>query len=313
MRRLLLAAGATALAAAPGCGSGGKPGSKTKTTRTQGRGAAPAKPASRRGRSVKAIVSRGDGGAIVVVPVRLAGREYGFVVDTGASQSSIDVRAARRAELKQTGKRQTQTTLGCATSSQPVRIPDWSLSGIPLPPTTATAQETDLAKQSKGKVVGLLGSDVLSHFGRVAIDYHAARLTLGGPAPRGGRSFAARVIRLEGQTLVGAKAVVHGRRLPFLIDTGASSSTIDSRVAQPLGLRSAGRMRSVSAVNCRTKIQPVRLDRWRVGAVELPGVAAASQRSALFSQAIAGLIGGDVFSHAGRVSIDFRTGKVTLG
>ncbi len=72
-------------------------------------------------------------------------------------------------------------------------------------------------------------------------------------------------------------------------------------------------MRSVSAVHCRTKVQPVRLDRWRVGAVDLPAIAAASQRGALFSQAIAGLIGGDVFRNAGRVSIDFRTGKVTLG
>jgi predicted aspartyl protease len=267
-----------------------------------------------RGVTVKVVLSQGADGALAVVPVQVGRKGYGFIVDTGASQTSVDSSVVAAARLPKAGKRQTQTTVGCTTSSQPVALRSWALQDLTLPPITATSEHTDLAARSHGKIAGLLGADVLAKFGRMTIDYRRSTMTLGGPAPRGGKTFTARIVRAKGETFVAVRVAIHGRSFAYLVDTGAGSSTIDSRLAASLGLKSAGPKRTISAVNCKTTVQPVRIDRWTVGSVTLPAVVASSQRSSLLDTAqIAGLIGGNVFARYGRVSIDFRTGRVTLG
>lgn len=267
-----------------------------------------------RGTTVKIAISRSSDGALAVVPVQVGKKGYGFIVDTGASQTSVDSTLVKAAGLKNDGKPRTQASVGCTTSDQPVALHGWALDGVTLPPVTATSAPTDLGKRTNGKIAGLLGSDVLSKFGRLTINYRRSTMTLGGPAPRGGRAFTAKVIRRGGETFVAVRVDIHKRAFAYLVDTGAGASTIDSRLAASLGLRNTGPKRTVSAVNCPTTVQPVRIDRWQVGSVKLPSLPGLSQRSNLLDTAqIAGLIGGNVFAHYGRVSIDFQTGRVTLG
>ena len=60
----------------------------------------------------------------------------------------------------------------------------WSLDGVPLSPQQLTAA-TLPQMGGKGEPVGLLGSDVLSRFGAIRIDFGSGDLILPG---RGGRA-----------------------------------------------------------------------------------------------------------------------------
>lgn len=49
-----------------------------------------------------------------------------------------------------------------------------------LPSTVALSSPSSITEQTKGKLVGLLGLDVLSTFGDVTIDFAGKRMVLGG-------------------------------------------------------------------------------------------------------------------------------------
>ncbi len=70
--------------------------------------------------------------------------------------------------------------MGCIGNAQPVGVPSWSVAGVALAPQTVTAATLpDFG--GAGQPVGLLGSDVLSRFGAVRLDFTAQTLTFGGP------------------------------------------------------------------------------------------------------------------------------------
>ena len=141
-------------------------------------------------------VSTVAGQVAEMVNVCIDGRgPYPFVIDSGAGESIIDARLAARLHLAHDGSATEFDGVGCTGTAQPVEgsvmVGGGRSAGCPEL-TAATLPDFGGA----GHPVGLLGSDVLSRFGAVRIDFTAQTLTFGrrrGTASarqRGGRARA---------------------------------------------------------------------------------------------------------------------------
>lgn len=275
------------------------------------------KPADAR-ETVPATIVRQKGTVGALVRVQIKGRPFIFKVDTGATRTVVDQRAAKALHLPARGPAQKVTTLGCTTMAQPVAISDWRIGSVQLPPVTVSSTKTEVpgGTEKGARFGGLLGADVLSMFKAVTVEYRGSKLRLGATPMVGGKMMRVIISRAKGETAILAKARVHGRPTAFIFDTGAGQTTIDSRAAKPLGLKSAGKAKTIGAVTCTTQVKPVRLDRWSAGGVTLPTTTALSSRSALTAKVkgkIIGLIGADVMSTYGSVTVDFAHSRVQLG
>jgi hypothetical protein len=99
------------------------------------------------------------------------------VVDTGSSQSVVANSVARSASLAGTDRAQRQSTV-CSVITVPlVHSGPWSVPGQALHPQLVG--ETDFGTISLTGIQGLLGSDQLTRFGWVVLDYAGGRLVLG--------------------------------------------------------------------------------------------------------------------------------------
>ena len=117
----------------------------------------------------------------------------------------------------------------------------------------------------------------------------------------------------DGETLALARVVVHGRSFPFLIDTGSSKTLVDDALAKKLHLKTVGRPIKVTGVGCSESARKVRLKNWSIGGQRLPNIIATSSVIAGANGHAFGLLGSDVLSHFGTISIDYAHGQLTLG
>lgn len=156
-------------------------------------------------------------------------------------------------------------------------------------------------------VAGLVGSFVLVGF------------TGWGDAAVGGEAHAASTIPLrvvkarDGETLAFAIVIIHGKRFPFLIDTGSSKTLVDDALAKKLHLKTVGRPIKVTGVGCSEGARKVRLKNWSIGGQPLPSIVATSSVIAGADGQAFGLLGSDVLSKFGTISIDYAHGELTLG
>jgi hypothetical protein len=115
------------------------------------------------------------GSTIVIASVMIQGHgPYALAVDTGASVSIVDRTVATQAGLKKVGTPEPVAGVGGSQDATPVEVTEWSVGQIRLPPMLQPSPIATLdlpdAQKTNG-IVGLLGSDVLSRFGRIAVDY----------------------------------------------------------------------------------------------------------------------------------------------
>jgi predicted aspartyl protease len=122
------------------------------------------------------ILKAKDGETLALARVVVHGRAFPFLIDTGSSKTLVDVALARQLHLKRVGKPIKVTGVGCSETASKVRLSRWSIGGQPLPSIVATSS---VIAGADGKAFGLLGSDVLSHFGAIGLDYAHGELTLG--------------------------------------------------------------------------------------------------------------------------------------
>jgi predicted aspartyl protease len=130
------------------------------------------------GPSVAVRVVHQDGQVVVVAPVDVEGHgPYPFVVDTGASQSVVSQDLASTFHLHQVRRSVTIDAVGCTSKASMVQVGHWTSGAVTLPAGTALALRHPLGTSAPGKV-GILGSNELSRFADVTVDYAAGRLIL---------------------------------------------------------------------------------------------------------------------------------------
>lgn len=115
---------------------------------------------------------------IALVPVTIDGKgPFTFAIDTGASQSLVDSSVAKKLRVPATGNKHPVAGITNVTNVKTLRVAHWSVGGVKLPATTIV--ETNLPfGNASGGVQGLLGSDMLSQFDVITIDYAHQMLRL---------------------------------------------------------------------------------------------------------------------------------------
>ncbi|MGW0826608.1 aspartyl protease family protein [Streptomyces sp. NPDC002845] len=164
-RRVTLWLGAVLVAVLPTACIDGAPGSATSPERSAAR------------EIPLTVVERG-GQTIVLAPVSIHGEgPYTFVLDTGASSSVVDDDLARELDLPRTGKRQPISGVIGEDTVPVVSVREWKVGDISLDATDTTVVDLDSLHGDR-PIEGLLGSDVLSDFGQITVDYEKETLRL---------------------------------------------------------------------------------------------------------------------------------------
>src|SRR3954466_52427 len=115
---------------------------------------------------------------LALVPVTINGKgPFTFALDTGASRSLMDSAVAKRLEVKKTGSAGKIAGVNSVTKAQLVKVTTWKVGQIKLPPTTIISSNLPFGNAYAG-IQGLLGSDMLSGFDVVTIDYTQKQLRL---------------------------------------------------------------------------------------------------------------------------------------
>lgn len=131
-----------------------------------------------KGQTTQVKILRGGGGtAMILVPVTIDGQgPYDFALDTGAGITLIDTQLADNLQLPVTGDSAQVAGVGGTQDVTPVHVDAWSAGAIALP--SANIGRTGLTSFKQGSGVrGLLGSDILSSFGKITINYDTGQLS----------------------------------------------------------------------------------------------------------------------------------------
>lgn len=123
-------------------------------------------------------VQRLNGGGVDILVQVVINRQgpFTFVVDTGAESSLIDSNTAVELNLHRAGREHQIGGIGGSEQAVPVVIGDWSMGAVQLP--NAIVDSASVQDLSGDDTVGLLGSDILSQFGLVSINYDSQTLTV---------------------------------------------------------------------------------------------------------------------------------------
>jgi predicted aspartyl protease len=122
------------------------------------------------------VVKAPSGATAALVRVFIHGQLVPMLIDTGATLTVVNRTAARQLHLKTVGKpHEFCGVTGCALARR-VGVSNWNVGGVPLP--TMVVSSSPIAGLN-ARPFGLLGSDVLSSFGSVTIDYRDKQLILG--------------------------------------------------------------------------------------------------------------------------------------
>ena len=162
------------------CQVAGEPGAAPTATSTKSHKSAKGKrtPAKTGEVSVPIQVLTTRGETMVLVPVKVNGRgPYDFVLDTGASSSTVSRSLMRRLRLPRTGSTAHVRGVAGDTVVPLVTLSRWTIGGQRLHGRSMPV--LDLGGDfGTGQVGGLLGSDELRRFGAVKVDYKHERLVL---------------------------------------------------------------------------------------------------------------------------------------
>jgi gag-polyprotein putative aspartyl protease/Aspartyl protease len=289
------------------------------------------------GEKVPLTVSAVAGQVAETVDVCIGGQgPFPFVLDTGAGQSTIDAGLAHRLHLAAAGAPSAFAGVGCTGAAQPVSVGAWSLDGVALAPQQLTAA-TLPQMGGKGEPVGLLGSDVLSRFGGVRIDFDAGALVLPGPeggplhvslpytGPRspppaaltqGESGTAAPLTVTSAQGEVSLSVAVRfgqGPRWDFVVDTGSSQSVVSSSVTRRQSLAPTALAQRQSTVCSVITVPLVHSGSWSLPGVALHAQLIGSTDFGISLSGTQGLLGSDQLRRYGWVVLDYAGGQLVLG
>jgi predicted aspartyl protease len=286
--------------------------------------------------SVPLAVSKSKNQVVALVSVCINGRgPFPLVLDSGATSSALDSQVVHTLGLPSAGKASKASGISCTTTSQPVKVTDWSIGSMALQGQTVGSSTIPNFGLHKAPA-GLLGSDVLSRFGALRIDYQQQKLVL--PGPEGPVPSGRHVVRgpsttptpadiLTGyptQTAVPlAVASIDDQvialtpvqfsspvNFTFMVDTGASGSAVSTEAASSLKLPTLKKRQHVSGAACQTSVALVRSGKWSMSGTPLLSETLTSVK--LPTTSIDGLIGSDQLSRFGSVVIDYAGGRLLI-
>jgi Aspartyl protease len=262
---------------------------------------------------------------------------YPFVLDTGAGESTIDAGLAHRLQLTSAGAVTEFAGVGCTGTAQPVSVGSWSLDGVELAPqelTSATLPQMG----GKGEPDGLLGSDVLSRFGGIRVDFSAGLLVLPGAegaplaesAPFSGPQGSVPATLAEGErgttvplrvspetgnvSLSVAVRFAGGPRRAFVVDTGSSQSVVSSEVARAQTLRNTELAQRQATVCSVITVPLVHSGSWSVPGLMLhPQLIGSTDFGTIAETGTLGLLGSDQLRRYGWVVLDYTGAQMVLG
>ena len=115
---------------------------------------------------------------IALVPVTIDGKgPYTFALDNGESQSLVDSAVARDLGVKHSDGSHRVAGITNVTKVHTIEVTHWQVGDVQLPATTVVEANLPFGN-ADGGVQGLLGSDMLSQFDVVTIDYAHGMLRL---------------------------------------------------------------------------------------------------------------------------------------
>lgn len=161
---------------------------------------------------------------LVQVPVAVDGHGFQFIVDTGASVTSLTDATAAKAALRTEG----QTTVNGRHEAATATVARFELAGLEVRGPPVAVFSLPVANELTLGYAGILGLDVLGRYDTV-IDLHRARLTLmhaGDAARRATDALAKLPLRYTRDGLVIVDVTFAGHAVPAILDTGAWRSMI---------------------------------------------------------------------------------------
>lgn len=262
---------------------------------------------------------------------------FPFVLDTGAPTSLFDTHFLDHVHLSADAPVDVLRQPGCTVVVLHDLVRRWSIGPLAL-----ASQSVSVVRLPGfglgGQPMGLLGSDVLSRFGAVRLDYAAKRLTVAGPegessvpgttvdgptptpVPRDLLSAGMRtVISLDVTTSASGTSVLTPVKLgtagpfPFDVATGASTSAVTASLAAQQGLVKTGQTEPVTSFGCLRNAPVVRSGPWAIGSVALPTRLMTTSVAATSPAGAQGLLGSDALRSYGWVVLDYRSGSLVLG
>jgi predicted aspartyl protease len=132
------------------------------------------------------VVKDPSGSVLALVSITIQDQgPYTFVVDTGASRTVIDRPVADSLHLEPVPAVPIATDVSGAVEATVVRVAQWRLGDVDLPGTIVASIDLSgpnapALQQALGRRIdGLLGSDLLSGYGAITLDYARSTLILG--------------------------------------------------------------------------------------------------------------------------------------
>lgn len=123
------------------------------------------------------------------------------------------------------------------------------------------------------------------------------------------------VVGQNGATVILLPVTIDGSGpYTFALDTGASTSLVDSPLAQKLNLQPVGTPAPISGIANTTPAQPVRITHWHIEGLTLPAdtAVAADLNGTQRGSGLKGLVGSDVWRMFGTITIDYKAQTLTV-
>lgn len=253
----------------------------------------------------------------IFVEVKLNGRDYLMMLDTGAGITVIDQPVAEALHLP---PGESMNVLGASGqgAASITRLASLQIGSVHLRDVQVAVTDLGLIRLIGGsRLGGILGFNVLNRF-RVTIDYHRRTLTLeksGGVLPPGW----AKQVSFMGATPILDAEVEDIGKVPMLLDTGAAMSILPVEAAQQWQpLRSASLGLTLGVGGAGNTSRAARAGSVKVAGVTIRGVtlmfASPAPKGApvqILSEAGFGLLGNNLLRHL-RLTIDYAMRMVVL-
>jgi len=279
-----------------------------------------------------------EAGPVIVVTICIDRKgPYPFAVSTGAGASAISPALQRSLNLHTAAAPVAVRGATCTPEAPTVSVQNLTLAGVNLAPQQLLVASVP-GFGIRQPPVGVIGSDVLSRFGAVRIDYRSKTLTLARaeePAPTGnvfilGQSSARPpsglvksgpelgavldVIESPANTLISTSVTMSGQRKAFLIDSGSPNSVVATSTSSSLGLAAGQGTADKSGIGCSGTASTFLSGPWVLGTSALPTVPLHSETFVgTANQGIDGALGSDVLSSYHSVIIDYGGAHLWLG